>query len=231
MRRILTSLIFLTAAAAPAAASTVLVDGSFETGILASSPELWPDTPDGGNLLDDLASEDPGAPVLSDLRLWRTVYGTAPIVHSGAAPDGMTAQDGQSFVQLDTGEKTAISQRVSSGIGDFILSFWYSPMTGDAETNTVNFAFGNLVRGTVTAGTNGAAPGLWTYLAYAFSSTREHNYGLNFWAFGEMDGVGGYIDNVRIDRAPEPAPVPLPSAGLLFAGALGGLALARRRAA
>jgi hypothetical protein len=64
--------------------------------------------------------------------------------------------------------------------------------------------------------------GRWTRFTHEFTAPQG-SYRLFFSATGQSNGYGGLLDNVSI------TPVPLPGAGLLLLGAIGGLGLIRRR--
>jgi hypothetical protein len=64
----------------------------------------------------------------------------------------------------------------------------------------------------------------WVKVSYTFTVDGLDNlYALTFRAEGTSNELGGFIDDVSV------APVPVPAAGFLLIGALGGLVALRRR--
>ena len=110
------------------------------------------------------------------------------------------------------------------GHGDYVLKFWYSPRTSQANTNGIEYAVGNLAGGFVTTNRpTSAVVGTWTEIVTKFSVGKRGAYDLKFSATGVSDSYGGLLDNVSV------APVPLPAAGFGLMAALGGLASLKRR--
>lgn len=153
-------------------------------------------------------------------------------IQTGPSVAGINAQDGSYYAELDTNENSKISQDIYFGTGSYELSFYYSPRVNASPTTTNDLMFGieNLVSSSVNGAPNLAFPhGQWTQVTTQFSVTTAGTYSLFFKGAGadnEPNGCGdcgALIDNVTV------AAVPLPAAGLLLAGALGGLGVMRRR--
>ena len=206
------------ATALPAGAAVIGTNMSFENGVVGDTPGLL-----YGADFDDLPTTGPASDVWSRPVGWNTVLGTGPLIHSDRSVPGLTAQDGDYFLQLDTGVRNSLVQNISLGIGRYMLSFWYSPQTTAVGTNSIFYAVGSMVSGTVSVGTNGATVGQWTRIDVEFISLTARSWRLTMRAFGRTDGIGGYIDNVSV------AAVPVPAAGFGLLAALGGLAALRRR--
>lgn len=152
--------------------------------------------------------------------------GTLPA--SGGA--NVDAQDGENYVELDSTQNSSMSQNVFLSGGTYILSFFYSPRVNtNASSPTTNaivyglLGTGGLVFSALADGPSGSVPfGQWTEFTYTFTAAQG-TYDLFFYADGQSNSLGGLLDNVSITA------VPVPAAGLLLLGALGGLGLMRRR--
>jgi hypothetical protein len=148
---------------------------------------------------------------------------------------GLKPYDGQYYVELDSTGNAYMEQVVSLGVGDYTLSFAYSPRV-NSGANTTNGIFAGLVDaltgtnflvGAMVDGPSGGPPatavGLWTVFSYNFSVVTGGQYRLYFDATTLQDTFGGLLDDVQINV------VPVPAAGFLLLGALGGLAAFKRR--
>jgi GTP-binding protein len=126
---------------------------------------------------------------------------------------------------------SASSTRMSaSGVGEYRLSFFYSPRTTDASTNGIFYSVSEAISGGLdltygqVSGPSGTYPRtVWTEVIATFTVATAGLFNLDFGATGRPDTYGGLIDNVSI------APVPLPAGALLLLTAFGGLAVARKR--
>jgi hypothetical protein len=154
---------------------------------------------------------------------WKNVSGPGVEVQTDRTLSTIDAQDGDYYIELDSTANSSISQKVQLSQGTYLLSFWYSPRTALALTNTITYNLGRVVSGQITNGVNGARVGVWVEVKALFSIKSKGNYDLTFAAAGLSDGYGGLIDNVSIET------VPLPATGFGLFAALGGLGLMRRR--
>ncbi len=148
----------------------------------------------------------------------------------GSGGANVNAQDGENYVELDTTRNSSMSQTVFLSGGTYILSFFYSPRVNTTEVSPTTNA--------ITAGLLGTGGPLFSLLADGPSRQRalrpvdgvhlpvhaaQGYYDLFFRADGQSNSYGGLLDNVSITA------VPVPAAGLLLLGAIGGLGLVRRR--
>jgi hypothetical protein len=113
----------LTAMASAGSASTV-VNGSFE------------DVSGGSVLLNN------GSWVVYDtLPGWTTIDGNGIEVQTNPTLGSIDAQDGNRYVELDShpggNSNSTMRQQISLGVGEYRLSFFYSPRTTDASTNGI----------------------------------------------------------------------------------------------
>jgi hypothetical protein len=206
------------ALAGAANAATVVVNGSFEQGVPGNTPGLV-----NGALFGNLPSGSPSSDVWTDLIGWKTVKGPGIEVQTDGSLPTIDAQDGEYYATLDSGANSAMYQTVGLHPGRYLLSFWYNTETGNFRTDGVNYRVSGLVAGKVNGATPGVVVGTWTQITAEFVVKTAKNYRLTFAANGKGDGQGGLLDNVEI------VAVPVPAGGLALLGALGGLAMLRRR--
>ena len=107
--------------------------------------------------------------------------------------------------------------------GSYVLSFFYSPRMADSATNDIAYEITGLLSGLIGGPSVTTAVGQWTEVKLSFLVPTDATYTLRFSAGGTNDSLGGLIDNVSV------SPVPVPAAGLMLLGGLGGLAALRRR--
>ena len=200
------------------AATVPFNNGSFENGTTGR-----PTGTVNGTRFSNLLTGGPGWDIYSTVKDWKTKTGSGVEVQSDRNPATLDAQAGDYYVSLDGLSNASIEQKVKLAAGTYILSFWYSPQTTLAATNSIGYNLGNIVSGQVTAGTNGARVGIWTEIRTTFVVLSRNNYDLLFSARGASDGIGGFIDNVTIET------VPVPAAGLALLTGLFGLVGMRRR--
>jgi hypothetical protein len=190
----------VSALAAPVPAGNLLVNGSFESTIVAN-----------GNWVNVAAI--PGW-------TWLAGPGTGFEIRNNVAGQ---AQDGSNFIELDTNGNTTIGQTLAGlTAGDRLeLSFWYSPREFQpASTNGIQAFWNGVQLGSTLSGLGGSGN---QWAEYKFSLTAQAgNNLLSFAAVGTSDGVGGSLDNVSVRRLPEPG-----SLALSFAALAGCLLLPR----
>ncbi len=204
--------------AAPVSAASLLINGSFETGVPGNTRGL-----NNNALFSDLNSTGPSWDRWRAIDGWTTVSGSGIEVQSNRTLSTIDAQDGSHYVELDSNSNSRMVQNVALKAGSYLLSFWYSPRTPGASTNPIEYNLGGIVGGKVTSGTLGAQVGTWTQILQTVVIKTAGNYNLFFAAAGISDSYGGLIDNAEL------APVPLPAAGFGLMAALGGLAALKRR--
>ncbi len=221
-KKALVALVAVIASASVSQAATLVQNGSFE--VSPGTKGL------NGRAFDSLSIGGPGWDIFTALPGWSKVAGAGIEVQADRAVPQTDAQFGEHYVELDSNNNSTMRQTLNLGVGRYLLSFWYSPraLQSDktSETNGVGYSVANLT-GSVQGpeGLLGSAVGKWTEISQEFRVRSAGAYNLDFKAQGSSDSYGGFVDNVSV------APVPVPAAGLLLVGALGGLAALRRRKA
>lgn len=210
-------------------AATIVVNGSFEQGT-------------GTGTANNTAFGNLGQPGSSSWDIYKGTNvtgwtaGTSGIeiqtdnTLPGSGGANVNAQDGENYVELDTTRNSSMSQTVFLSGGTYILSFFYSPRVNTTEVSPTTNAITAGLLGTggplfslLADGPSGSVPyGQWTEFNYQFTAAQGY-YDLFFRADGQSNSYGGLLDNVSITA------VPVPAAGLLLLGAIGGLGLVRRR--
>lgn len=170
------------ALAAPAPSGNLIVNGSFESTVL--KPGSWAQ--------------------VSTLSGWTWLAGpgTGFEVRNNVAGQ---AQDGQNYIELDTNGNTTIGQYLDSltaGAG-YALSFWYAPREFQpASTNGIQVFWNGVQLGDTLTGQGGSG-NLWSQHQYRVTAQAGRNL-LSFASVGTSDSVGGALDNVSLNRVPEP---------------------------
>ncbi|GEM_PF-1624303 len=156
---------------------------------------------------------------------WSVVSGPGIEVQNGFV-GGANAYQGNQKVELDShgGQNTnsRMEQTVTLAAGTYEFSFAYLGRTMDQGTNGIGYSIEPGVLG--ISGITGVLAQGWTIFTHQFTLASETDITMAFWAKGDDDTLGGYLDNVQISV------VPLPPAVVLFGAALAGLGwLGRRR--
>jgi hypothetical protein len=222
------ALVAVAFSAAAASAASLLVNGDFED----TSGSVPGTGLANGMALGDLAS-GPGAAwdVFTEIPGWKSNRG--PGIEVQTARTGIiTPQSGGHYVELDShtarNTNSNMFQDLMLDKGKYELSFWYSPRKDNPRTNRIRYSVngGALLAGGVTGpqASNGTSVGIWTLFSETFLVAADAtDVRLAFNARGIDDTLGGFIDSVSVSA------VPLPAAGLLLMGGMGGLGFVSRR--
>ena len=200
------NLIIITAALLAAlgsaqAASSIVVDGSFEQ--QAQATGTWA--------------------VYQTLPGWTTFAGSGIELRNGVAGD---ASNGKNYVELDSHSNSGMAQTLTTLAGSFYtLSFDYSARAGiAAASNGIEVLWNGASIATVTADGKGSFGNDWHLYSYNLLGTGSDVLG--FRAVGTSDGFGGSLDSVSVTAAiPEPSTYAMMFAGLVAIG----FSLRRRR--
>jgi len=207
MKRLLALLALTTAGfavqAAPAPVSNLIVNGGFESNVVADGGWVNVSTVQGWT--------------------WLAGPGLGFEIRNNVAG---RAQEGRNYVELDTTGNTTIGQYIDSlASGERLdLTFWYAPREYQAaSTNGITVSWNGVQLGGVLAGLGGSGND-WQQYQYTVTAQGGRNL-LSFSSVGTSDSLGGNLDNVSLNRVPEPG-----SLALAFV-ALSSLLVLRRRAA
>lgn len=208
-----------TALAAPAVQANLLLNGSFEQAPAGN-----------GDTNNRSFASLPGGSGTGSWDTWTSLPGWAAVQPNGAIEIqtkntvGVTPQDGQYYVELDSHPQTransSMTQGFSAGGGTGTLSYYYRPRTSTGGENGIRVYLNDLLVSTAD-GPPSPPFGVWTPITIANLALKNGSNILRFEAFGSNATYGGFIDNVVL--------TPIPGAVLLFGSALAGLAWVRRR--
>lgn len=191
----------------PAYATTIVQNGSFEN-------------------FDATQLNGQGWQVYSSIPSWTAVSGAGIEIQTNPTLGTIDAQDGAAYVELDSHNNSSMTQSINLNVGSYFLKFFYSPRNGNSADNGINYSIAGLTGNISGPSTNPlTGVGYWTEISAMFRVLTAGSYALNFTATGTNNSLGGFVDNVSV------AAVPVPAAGFLLFGALGGLAAMRRRRA
>lgn len=214
-------------AAAPSQSdASPVLNGSFET------PFAGAGIRNGGQSFERLQS-GPGASwnIWQSIPGWTSAFGAGIEIQSNRTLGQIDAFDGQHYVELDSNDNSSMFQDVLLNRGAHMLSFMYSPRTGNPATNGIDYALSGLFGGSVSGPGLETPLGAWTRVTQVFNVAAAGTYRLSFAASGRNDSYGGLIDAVSI--APDPAgalsEVPLPAGLVLLASAGAALLSSRYR--
>lgn len=169
---------------------------------------------------------------------WATTSGTGIEIQANSA-GVIKANSGTQYVELDSdssrggasGKPTnsSMTTKLDLDAGSYRVDWYYQPRTDDANDNTISVYLAGVgedlfstLLGTINKTTLTSTG--WKMVSYFFTvDGMKNQYALTFRAEGTSNSLGGFIDDVSV------AAVPVPAAGFLLIGALGGLAALRRR--
>lgn len=192
MRQKLRVALLVTLSVASMRAANIVTNGSFED----------PDIPTGTyQLFSSISGWSLGSG--SDIELQDNVAGS-PF-------------EGQQILELDSTANSSIYQDLTTTLGNYTLSFAFSPRPGTALNSMQVFWAGSLLA-TVSESGTGLTDNQWTVYNYNVTAS-ETTTRLQFTSVGPSDSFGEYIDAVSVESVPEPASIWLSLSGLaLIAG-------------
>lgn len=179
------------AGAAPVSTGNLLVNGGFESSAVANGSWVNAASIAGWS--------------------WLAGPGTGFEIRNNVAG---RAQEGLNYIELDTNGNARIGQSVNGLIAGSLLdlSFWYSPREYQpASTNGIQVFWNGTLLDSMTA--LGGVGNNWTLHQYRVTAQAGANL-LSFAATGSSDSLGGNLDNVSLNRVPEPGTLALTFAAL-----------------
>ena len=188
------------ASAAPVPTGNLIVNGGFESTVVANGSWVNVATMAGW--------------------IWLGGPGTGFEIRNNVAG---AAQEGSNYIELDTNGNTLIGQTLDalSAGARYDLSFWYSPRESQAASSNGIQVFWNSVLVDVTLTGLGGNGNDWTQHRYRVTAQAGSNL-LSFASVGTSDSLGGNLDNVSLNKVPEPGTL------ALTLGALAGVLLLPR---
>jgi hypothetical protein len=170
---------------------------------------------------------------------WSTTSGSGIEIQKTGAVGGVSARSGDQYVELDSDNEngglsgqpknSSMTTKLNLGAGTYRVDWYYQPRTNTAGDSTISVYLAGASQGLFanllgTMNSTSAVINDWVKVSYTFTVDGLDNlYALTFRAEGTSNELGGFIDDVSV------APVPVPAAGFLLIGALGGLVALRRR--
>ena len=143
---------------------------------------------------------------------WSSVGG--PIEVGTAATYGVTGQDGNDVMELDSTVNVTVNQNLITSGSSYTLSFLYAARQGVAATSdTFSVYWNNGLVGTFNPNST-----VMTLASILVAGTGNDT--LSFVGTGTSDSYGALIDNVQLNLIPASTSVPEPStwmAGMLLA--------------
>jgi hypothetical protein len=152
------------------------------------------------NLVVNGSFESPTLPygswsTFSSIWGWRASLGCTIEIQNHIG--GWNAEDGNQLVELDSYCPTTITQTVYTTPGvQYRLSFAYSPRPGVAD-NRIRVRWGGAVVAELSESGVGMSDTRWVTVSIPVTATSS-SYLLEFEDASYADGLGGFIDNVRL---------------------------------
>jgi hypothetical protein len=128
---------------------------------------------------------------------WSAV-GTYPIEIGLASVYGVTGQDGNQVLEMDSTGNSLVDQIVATPGGSYTLSFLYADRAGVATSSATFDVYwnGGLVANIFPVST--------VMSPYSATLVALANNTLEFRGTGTQDSYGGILDNVQLTAVPEP---------------------------
>lgn len=187
-----------------------------------------------------------GWQVYKNFGSWATSSGSGIEIQTSGTV--VNARSGDQYVELDSDNErggysgqpknSSMTTKLNLVAGSYLVEWYYQPRTDKAGDNTISVylagagegLFDNLLGTMSTVRTKFTD---WVKVSYTFTvDGKKNQYALSFRAEGGPNGgdpngneYGGFVEDVSVTTAP----VPVPAAGFLLLGALGGLVALRRR--
>jgi hypothetical protein len=170
---------------------------------------------------------------------WATTSGSGIEVQTTGAVGGVSARSGDQYVELDSDNErgglqgqpknSSMTTKLNLAGGSYQLDWYYQPRTNTPGDNTISVYLAGASEGLfdnmlISVSSISSVVGDWMKVtSYFFVDGTDNMYALTFRAEGTSNELGGFVDDVSVSA------VPVPAAGFLLIGALGGLVALRRR--
>lgn len=165
---------------------------------------------------------------------WSATTGTGIEIQTSGVV--VNAHDGNQYVELDSdpsrggvgsATNSSMTRKLNLAAGAYELVWYYQPRTNTPNDNFLGVYLDGASDALMTnllGSENGTGANGWQQIKYSFSVDGTDNlYALTFSAGGIQNKLGGFIDSVTLSQ------VPVPAAGFLLLGGIGGLAAFKRR--
>ena len=111
-----------------------------------------------------------------------------------------SADDGTAWIELDGAGNTGIRQEINTEVGKtYNLSFAYSGRPGvSAQSNTMEVYWNGQLIDTISESGEGQSKSQWKTYNYQVQGGNGETTGLEFRAAGSSDGLGVFLDDVKL---------------------------------
>ena len=163
--------------------------------------------------------------VFQTLPGWVTTYGSGIELQKNVVTH---SQDGSHHVELDShprGASNAVMTQTLDSLtigADYLLEFYYKPRTNRKNDNGINvfwydstIDFSLDMQAAFVADSTRRLMKNWTLHSVLFTAQAE-SMNLSFASFGRQNTLGGLLDNVSVEKVPEPSMIVLFLSGLSF---------------
>jgi len=205
----------------PAAGATLLINGSFETGVPLNTKGLT----NRATYSVMAGRTGPDWDTWTSLNGWTMTSGRGIAVMTDRSTSKFDAKDGEYYVGLDVLSNTRMVQNVLLKQGTYSLSLWTNFEQGNASTNSLNFGMTGLglTNASMTYVPLVANRHSWTQVSMNIHVATTGIYQVYVGGAGSSDGKGMLIDDIDLTQ------IPVPAAGFGLIAALASLVGLKRR--
>jgi len=152
--------------------------------------------------------------IFANISGWTTTFGPGIEIQDNVAGSPFL---GAQHVELDSTGNSGMAQTIATALGTtYHLSFAYSARPGVAAAdNIIQVFFNGGLLDTLSVNGVGLQNTDWHVFSYDVSGAAVSSI-LEFRAGGNSNSLGGYLDDVRLEKVPEPQALFLLGVGLLY---------------